>query len=330
MSNRSTTLRFTLAFLLLAFVLDACSRTTLDAMVAASTRDAATLDANTGGDLAADTGDLGVDTKNACPLPARKPGDTTVTIQMGGGERSYLLHLPSTYTGQTPVPLILDFHAISGTGGLQRATSPYPAVTDPEGVVMAFPTGVAGPIGTAWNAGACCVDKGVDDVAFARAIVTQIRETTCIDPKRVYAVGISMGGGMAYYLACRAADVFAAVAPFSFDLFRESLPDCIPARPITVISFRGTLDKLIPYAGGPSSVVPGMPVDFLGAQGTFQKWAEIDQCTGPASAEDGDGCSFYSTCKDGVEVGLCTKQGGGQETGNPNVAWKVLKRHTLP
>ena len=58
----------------------------------------------------------------------------------------------------------------------------------------------------------------VDDVAFARALVAQVSTTACIDPKRVYATGFSMGGGMAHYLACHAADVFAAVAPASFDL----------------------------------------------------------------------------------------------------------------
>ena len=135
---------------------------------------------------------------------------------------------------------------------------------------------------------------------------------------------------MAHYLACHAADVFAAVAPSSFDLLQENVGDCLPPRPITVISFRGTADNLVPYAGGPSAVVPGMPVTFLGAQGTFQKWAEIDQCTGAPSAPDGNGCSTYANCQGGVEVVLCTKQGGGQDAGNASIAWPVLKRHPLP
>jgi polyhydroxybutyrate depolymerase len=173
------------------------------------------------------------------------------------------------------------------------------------------------------------VASDTDDVAFAKALVAQVQTTACIDPKRVYAVGVSMGGGMAYYLACRAADVFAAVAPAAFDLLQEELADCNPPRAITVISFRGTADKVVPYAGGSSSTVPGMPVTFLGAQGTFKKWADIDQCTDSPSAEDSNGCSSYSACQSGVEVILCTKQGGGQEAGNASVAWPVLKRHTL-
>jgi polyhydroxybutyrate depolymerase len=139
-----------------------------------------------------------------------------------------------------------------------------------------------------------------------------------------------MGGGMAYYVACHAADVFAAVAPAAFDLMEENVDGCQPPRPITVISFRGTADTIVPYPGGPSAVVAGMPVTFLGAQGTFAAWAAIDHCTGAPSAPDGNGCSTYGACQGGVEVVLCTKQGGGPDFGNAGIAWPLLKRHPLP
>jgi polyhydroxybutyrate depolymerase len=124
--------------------------------------------------------------------------------------------------------------------------------------------------------------------------------------------------------------VFAAVAPAAFDLLEENVPDCQPARPITVVSFRGTSDPIVTYEGGYSAVVSGMPITFLGAQATFEKWAEFNACSGSPSAEDSNGCSTYSECQDGTEVVLCTKQGGGHEAGNASVAWPILKRHTLP
>jgi polyhydroxybutyrate depolymerase len=58
--------------------------------------------------------------------------------------------------------------------------------------------------------------------------------------------------------------------------------------------------------------------------------AEINGCTGAASAEDAQGCKTYSTCEGGVEVTLCTKQGGGHEAGNASIGWPALKRHTMP
>ncbi|KYF69724.1 hypothetical protein BE11_26300 [Sorangium cellulosum] len=264
-----------------------------------------------------------------CPSTALRAGDTNQTVMVGSRSRSYVLHVPPAYDGSKPVPLVLDFHGLGGSGPSQRSGSPYPAQTDPEGVIMAFPSGLNGPSGPAWNVGPCCV-ADTDDVAVAKAIVAQIQETACIDPKRIYAVGFSMGGGMSHYLACQAADVFAAVAPAAFDLLEENVGSCNPSRPISVITFRGTSDPIVPYAGGYSSVVPGMPITFLGAKKGFEAWADINGCTGSPSAENGDGCSTYSACQDGVEVTLCTKQGGSHEAGNARVGWPALKRHTLP
>jgi polyhydroxybutyrate depolymerase len=271
--------------------------------------------------------DAGTPQPVACPSPALQAGDTTRTVQVGSVSRSYLLHVPTAYSGKSPAPLVVDFHGIGESGSSERTSSPYPALLDPEGVIMAFPDGLRGPIGTGWNVGPCCV-ADVDDVAFARALVTQIAAAACVDLDRVYAVGVLTGGGMAHHVACRAADVFAAAAPAAFDLLAETVDDCIPQRPITVISFRGTEDSRVPYEGGPSSLVPGMPITFLGAQATFEAWAGIDGCTGAPSAADGNGCASYSGCRGGVEVTLCTEQGGHEAPGDPNIAWPVLKRHT--
>jgi polyhydroxybutyrate depolymerase len=264
----------------------------------------------------------------ACSSAVLPPGDTSHTVQVGSVSRTYVLHVPTAYDGKKPAPLVVDFHGIGGSGSSELASSPYPARLDPEGVIMAFPDGLKGPAGTGWNVGPCCV-AGADDVGFARGLVAQIEAIACVDLDRIYAVGVLMGGGMAHVVACRAADVFAAAAPAAFDLLAENVDDCVPQRPITVISFRGTADSRVPYEGGPSSLVPNMPITFLGAQGTFEAWAKIDGCTGAPSAPDANGCASYAGCQGAVEVTLCTKQGGQEEPGDPNIAWPVLKRHTL-
>jgi polyhydroxybutyrate depolymerase len=311
------------AALTLALAAAACTRADLDAITRGP-------DGGGGGGSggAGGSGGGGGSAPVTCPSPVLQPGDSTLMVQVGGVNRSYVLHVPSAYDGSKPVPLLLDFHGLAISGARERDDSPYPRVTDPEGAVMAFPSGLMGPMYTGWNVGPCCVPNA-DDVGFARAVVTQVSMMACIDPKRVYAVGFSMGGGMAHTLACRAADVFAAAAPASFDLLQDNVADCQPTRPISVISFRGSNDNLVPYDGGFSAVVPGMPVTFLGAMGTFQRWAMIDGCTGSPSPPDSDGCSTFSTCQGGVEVGLCTSS-GGQTYGNAGIAWSFLKRHPLP
>jgi len=264
----------------------------------------------------------------ACPTPALKAGDSNQTVMVGSTSRTYILHVPSAYAGNKPVPLVVDFHPLGGSGSQEEGSSPYKAQTDPEGVVSAYPNGLSGPSGAAWNVGPCCV-ANVDDVAFARALVAQVETKACVDTKRVYAVGFSMGGGMSHYVACHAADVFAAVAPASFDLLAENEDGCTPPRPIAEISFRSSNDPIVPYAGGASSLVSGMPVTFLGAVGTFQKWAQIDGCSGSATAADSNDCQYYNSCSAGVKVGLCTMN-AGHAPGEANIGWPFIKQFTLP
>jgi polyhydroxybutyrate depolymerase len=273
-------------------------------------------------------GGSGGSASSTCPSSVLTPGDTTHSLVVGNLTRSYTLHVPPGYDGLSAVPLVVDFHGIGSSGAEELSTSPYPNRLDREGVVMAFPDGLRGPAGNAWNVGPCCV-ANVDDVAFARALVAEVSELACVDARRVYAVGVLTGGGMVHYLGCHAADVFAAIAPAAFDLLEENVDECKPARPISVIAFRGNGEGRVPYEGGPSSLVPGMPVTFLGARATFEAWARIDQCSGSASAEDANGCTRYASCGLGAEVVLCTKQGGREEPGDPDVAWPVLARHTL-
>ncbi len=204
-----------------------------------------------------------------CPAEALPAGDQNREIIVSDTTRAYTVHVPAGYLGNNPVPLVLDFHPIGLGPDWEQANSGYSALSDQEGFIVVWPQGLE----NSWNIGPCCTSSPVDDFGFARAIVRQLSIEACIDPRRVYAVGFSMGGAMAYYLACKEAEVFAAIAPSSMDLFADSELTCQPSRAVTEISFRGTADTVVPYAGGTSSP-PGHPEfvnELLGAVGTFQK-----------------------------------------------------------
>src|SRR5262247_4180942 len=38
------------------------------------------------------------------------PGETTMSMTIGGRNRTFLVHVPPSYTGRFPVPLVLDLH----------------------------------------------------------------------------------------------------------------------------------------------------------------------------------------------------------------------------
>jgi poly(3-hydroxybutyrate) depolymerase len=257
------------------------------------------------------------------PLAA---GQTARTLRVGGVDRTYQLYVPEAYGGEQPVPLVLDFHFLFGSGVAQRGLSGYAEIADREGFLVAFPDG----IDNAWNIGPCCTfSRDVDDLGFALALVDTLADEACIDRRRIFATGFSMGGGMSYFLACNAADVFAAIAPAAFDLLGE-MP-CAPARPVPVLSFRGTGDDLVLYEGGASNPPNGLQttIHFQGAEATLSRWAELDGCTGQAALGT-DGCALYDTCSGGAEVGLCTKAGGGHEPGDAEAGWAFLRRHPMP
>jgi polyhydroxybutyrate depolymerase len=283
-----------------------------------------------------------------CPSTAMAtPGETNKSIMVGTLMRTYLLHIPTGYTGKAPVPVVLDFHGLGGSGSSQKALSGWATLGDSKGFITVFPNGV----GNSWNIGRCCSTaqtQNVDDVGFVRAIIKQLQTDACIDSKRVYASGCSNGGGMSYKLACDAADVIAAVAPVDCDCVtgstsNPSCASCSPVRPISEIAFRATGDQVVPYNGGRCSIAadcrPGMSCmnfDFPGAATNFSTWATIDQCTGSAQALSAHpACQTSSTCGGGAEVTLCTQQGGSHcgnyaSLGIVSIAWEMFQKEALP
>jgi len=244
---------------------------------------------------------------------------------VGGMNRSFLVYAPSSY-GSKPVPVVFDFHGLSGTSMQEMSLSRWNTLANTEGFIVVYPQGV----GNSWNAGGCCGDSMsmmVDDVAFVRAIITNLSTEACIDTKRVYASGCSNGGGMSFRVACEAADVVAGVAPVDFDcVLGTRCNTCKPARPITIVQFRSPNDQLVSYTGSGA---------FAGAQNNFMTMGTINMCTGtPMDLPANMSCDTFPMCGAQTETILCTTSGthcaSYQSFNIPTVAWGVLKNHALP
>jgi polyhydroxybutyrate depolymerase len=253
----------------------------------------------------------------------------TQTLDVGGVQRSFIVHVPPRYDGSTRVPLVFDFHGLGGNANNQLNRTGWDDVADAEGFISVYPQGLprASDQSPAWNGGGCCTNGVGDDVGFVRAMISTLQTQACIDSKRIFASGCSNGGAMSFRLACEAADVIAAVAPVDFDcVVGGRCGSCAPSRPITEVQFRGTADMAVPY-GDPTS----------GAQANFATWGEINSCTGEVAPlqTSANGCEAFPTCGAGAETVLCTVQDGMhcQNYGLFNiarVAWDILKNHPLP
>ena len=156
--------------------------------------------------------------------------------------RTYLLHVPTGYTGKLPIPLIVDYH------GLRIDQSGEKGISDTRPLAIrraSRPSFLRGSTTRGTSVPAVRRHEPSMTCAFTRALVKDVQSKVCVDPKRIYAVGYSMGGGMSHYLGCNAADLFAAIAPAAFDLLIASEEPCNPSRPITEITFRGTADPIV-------------------------------------------------------------------------------------
>jgi polyhydroxybutyrate depolymerase len=250
--------------------------------------------------------------------------------------RKVIVTFPNGYTGDKPVPMLVNFHPIQGSADGWSGQSQIAQKALADGVINVFPDGAAHPgmfgmQGQAWNVGPCCTDA--NDTSFARHIVEKMVQEACVDPTRVYAAGFSMGGGMSNFVGCFLADIFAAAAPSAFDLAKEIVDGglCNPVRPFPILNLRGRRDGTVSYDGGLSSVVTGKPITFMGAENNFQEWAKMDQCTGnptQSNTSGGGECKIYENCAGGAKVGLCSYNADHQEL-DPDAAWNFLKQFKL-
>jgi polyhydroxybutyrate depolymerase len=248
----------------------------------------------------------------ALPAQSQARVETRRTIQAGGVERSYLLHLPASRGAGRPVPLLLVFHGAAGNGA---GIASHTGLTEPataRGYAVAYPDGIE----RRWNDGRG-MSPGQDDVEFIRILLDSLGHELPVDPKRIYATGISNGAGLAYRLACDLPGIFAAIAPVAGAPATAIVERCEATRPVSVISFQGTHDPLVPYEGGNAAVRRGR---VLSAQGSAALFAKVNGCPPartvtpqPDTVKDGTRVrrSAYGGCREGREVVLYTIEGGG-------------------
>ena len=243
------------------------------------------------------------------------PAGTTVdgTLEVDGRSRTYHVHYPTT-APDGPAPLVIGLHGGLGSGRQFETNTGFDAVADANGFVVVYPDGIGGVMGNqdlrTWNAGNCCgpaQQQNVDDVAFISALIDHLSSTMSIDEDRVYAVGHSNGGIMAYRLACELSDKIAAIGVYAASLGVEP---CQPTQPVSVMHVHGTADQNIPIGGGQGArSVAG--VDFAPPLDGLRTLARADGCADqPTVATAGAlTTTTWTPCNGAAEVRFVTIDG---------------------
>jgi polyhydroxybutyrate depolymerase len=205
------------------------------------------------------------------------------TLQFGGHERSYLVDVPAGNAGGKPLPLVLVFHGGTlGSAAQAERSYGFRELAEQKNFLAVFPDG----LDHHWNDGR---DGGLervrstDDVGFVAALLDQLAADYRIDPKRVYATGISNGAMLSYALAAKFPARFAAIGVVAGALAEPLAAHFALSQPVAVIAFNGTADKIVPPAGG--TVLGEVGGQVLSVTATLSLFIQADGCAPDAARE---------------------------------------------
>jgi polyhydroxybutyrate depolymerase len=175
------------------------------------------------------------------------------TLEVGGLKRTYRTYVPQGLAKGAPLVVVL--HG-SGQNGMQmRRTTGYgfERLADQQGFAVVYPDGYEGY----WNAcnivGDYSANKlNIDDLGFLTELIDKLIAEIGVDRDRVFALGLSRGGHMAFRLALEAPSRFRAVAAVAANVPTPENFKCKPAGQGTssVMIMNGTKDPLNPFEGG--------------------------------------------------------------------------------
>lgn len=176
-------------------------------------------------------------------------GDRTVSVPGDIGLRQVLVHHPDSAGSRAPLVVVL--HGEGGSAEQARDELGWNAVADREGFVVAYPEG----FNHVWNAGpTCCFpnNSGVNDIGFLNQALSTLTRQDFIDRSRVYVVGFSVGGSMAYAWECAHPGLLAGIGPVDASL----LIRCSVLSPVSVAAVYGEADRVV-RTGGQQDPRPG-------------------------------------------------------------------------
>lgn len=244
-------------------------------------------------------------------------GSISRRIDVQGQPRTYALYVPASVSESKPAPLVIALHGGLGQGHSMAALSGFSQLADREGFLVAYPDGLR----RRWRDGRT-MPKGMvadeaDDVGFIAALIDDAAKLHAVDPKRVFATGISNGAIFSHYLALKLSERIAAIAPVAGGIATEVAGDFHPASPVSVLIINGRDDPLVPYDGGAVSKSHG---SIVSTERAAQLWLAADGLHGDPKARSvaakkagdcGEQWRSWSGGKNASAVTVVALAGGG-------------------
>ncbi len=188
------------------------------------------------------TSNTATTTKQAAPGKSR---DYMDNVMVGGVQRAYWVHLPSTYTPGRPLPVVMAFHGLGMNSTMMYGLTGFTGTADRKNFIVVFPDSANGRFQDG-------LAQGPDDVSFVRAMLDKLQRTVSVDNKRVYACGISNGGYFTQLLALSMPEKIAACGVVASTLTAGAQAAATGGRGVPIVFFEGVDDPLLPWGDGRS------------------------------------------------------------------------------
>ncbi|HWO08668.1 MAG TPA: PHB depolymerase family esterase [Polyangiaceae bacterium] len=215
---------------------------------------------------------------------AQAPGEQGPALERAPGatDDGGRLQLPERASGK--LPLLVFLHGLGGSGGELAEGLGLAELSESLGFGYIAPDGVLDHSGRRfWNATeSCCNFDGlaVDHVQLLRRWITQATANPRVDPGRVYIVGFSNGGFMAYRAACELGPLLRGIVSIA-GAGSSGAAACRPNAKLSVVQIHGDRDPIVSFEGG-YLFGDGQRPAHPSAEASVAAWAELDGCSGSA------------------------------------------------
>lgn len=239
-----------------------------------------------------------------------------IAVTAGGLAREYVLNVPSVYDNSHPYKLVIVFHQKDGNDDEMYANKYYHLLPlSNDSTIFVAPNGQANGVNCTAKNGCGWPNTSNTDLVLVDAIVSQLEQSFCIDPNRIFVAGWSLGASMAYKVACErplggvANGYVRAAAVYSGAALSGA---CTPSKPVAYYASHGTKDTVLSYDGGVALA---------------QTFATANGCTWmtPTKVTSGEHvCTNLAGCMTGYPLEFCSFNGDhtpDPDSGQPN-SWQ--------
>lgn len=163
-----------------------------------------------------------------------------------GVERHHFVYVPPNAGPDTP--LVIALHGMGGNAANLRYGIGLTEAAERFGFAVVYPQGLRLPQGSRhWNAGVHMM--AVNDLGYLSALARDLIARHNLSRQRTVVFGISMGGYMAYHMACRSDLPISAVISVAGSITSADWRSCT-ANETSLLHIHGKRDPRVRYTGG--------------------------------------------------------------------------------